>query len=302
MLQELLDRGNSVQNPKCPLCGKFDNEKIFSSRGHDLLACSVCELLFINPYPEDVDKRHNVVAKSQFEELEILGPQRHYLVEVQYYKEKFPLIEEECRDAKSLLDVGCGTGHLLELLGEYPSLFRCGIELNAARAQLARQHAGCEICQVPIEKFESEGKFDVILMINVLSHIPSFDRLFESIGSLLSRDGKLIIKSGEFSKDIKKGDVFDWGIPDHMNFLGLKTLDFICSKYGFNLSKHRRVPFSEEYFSRERFAAPGRSSLRNAMKLMILYTPFALSVLRKLYDMKHSQRSYSSFAVLVNQT
>lgn len=287
-----------MQTPICPLCGSKDNEKRFSVRSYDLLVCYTCELLFINPYPTDIDKRYATVAEGESDEIEILGAAKHYSAEVKYYKKYFPLIDQECKGAESVLDVGCGTGHLLELLGKYPHLVRAGIELNSARARLAKEHSGSEIYQVPIEDFSSEIKFDVITMINVLSHICSFDRLFTSISSLLSEKGKLILKVGEFRKDVRKGDVFDWGIPDHVHFVGLNTLDFICRKYGFTICKHQRVPLSSDIFTRSRFKTAGRSFLRNMIKLVLAYTPFALSILRKLYDVKRGRELYSSFIVL----
>jgi hypothetical protein len=139
-------------------------------------------------------------------------------------------------------------------------------------------------------------------MMNVLSHIYSFDRLFTSISSLLSEGGKLILKVGEFRKDVRKTDIFDWGVPDHLHFLGLNTLDFICRKYDFTIYKHQRIPLSSDIFTRSRFKTAGRSFLRNTIKLALAYTPFALSILRKLYDMKHGRELYSSFVVLTSRS
>jgi len=286
------------QTPRCPLCGSENNELTFSTKSYDLLVCNTCELLFINPYPSDIKKRHTIVAESSFEQTKILNASKHYSAEVGYYKKYFPLIEHECKDARSVLDVGCGTGHLLERLSKYSNLFRVGIELDSARAKLAMKYSGCKIYQIPIEKFTSEVKFDVITMINVLSHIPSLDQLFSSITSLLSEKGKLIIKIGEFPKDVKKGNVFDWGIPAHMHFVGLNTLDFICKKYGFTILKHQRILLSEDIYTRERFKSPGGSFLRNMIKLAFAYTPFALSLLKKSHDLRHRQKLYSSFIVL----
>lgn len=287
-----------MKSPVCPLCKCQDNESLFYEKGYSLVVCNVCEQFFIDPYPRDIDIRHDHVSEYDFAEHEICDAETKYLSEVQFYKKYFSLIGLECKDAKSILDIGCGAGHLLERLSTYPGLLRVGIELNKARAQMAKKVAGCEILEVPIEKYECTGKFDLITMINVLSHIPSHDDLFSSLKALMSEKGKLILKVSEMKKDVKKGAVFDWEIPDHLHFLGLKTINVICEKYGFEILKHMRTPYSREFFSRERFISPGRSAVRNYLKKILLYTPFALSFMSKSYDVMYGKDIYSSFIVL----
>jgi SAM-dependent methyltransferase len=287
-----------MESPVCPLCKCQDNGILFYERGYSLFVCNSCELFFIDPYPQDVDIRHDHVSEYDFAELKISNAETKYLSEVQLYKKYFSLISLECKGAKSILDIGCGTGHLLERLVVYPGLLRVGIELNRDRAQMAKKIAGCEILQVPIEKYKCSGKFDVITMINVLSHIPSHDDLFNSLKTLMPENGKLILKVSEMKKDIKKGAVFDWEIPDHLHFLGLKTINVICEKYGFEVLKHLRTPFSDELFSRERFISPGRSAVRNYLKKVLVYTPLAISLLSKSYNMMYGKDIYSSFIVL----
>lgn len=287
-----------IQLPACPLCKQQDNAKCFEERGYSLLACNNCELFFISPYPVDIHQVHTLVSSYDYPEIKIISPERKYRSEVQFYGKYFPLIMRECQDAKSILDVGCGTGHFLERLSARPDLFRVGIELNSERADFARRTAGCEIHQIPIEKFSTERRFDVITMINVLSHIPDFDALFHSIRTLLSESGKLILKVGEMKRTIRKGDLFDWGIPDHLHFLGLRTVEFICSKYNFRISEHYRVPLSTDLFSADRWKAPGRSILRDSVKLVIAHIPMALPILAQVYDLTHGRRIYSSLIIL----
>jgi predicted TPR repeat methyltransferase len=210
----------------------------------------------------------------------------------------FEHIFKELPGITSILDIGCGTGHFLEKLKSFPDLNRVGIELNKDRAAVARDKAECEIIQIPIEEFYAKQEFDVITMINVLSHIPNFDRLFGKLRELLAPDGKLILKVGEMKKNIQKSDVFDWQIPDHLHFLGINSLDYICDKYHFEVLRHRQVPVSQDMFSPVYFKSPGRSHLRNVAKNILVYTPFALSTMAKIYDIRTGQRMYSSFIVL----
>lgn len=290
--------GPDMTKPACLLCGSRDNEKRFSEHGYDLLVCRNCELFFIDPYPTSTAEVHERVVDYSYENLEIVDVNKHYRGERQYYTRYFPLIFEQCKGASSVLDVGCGTGHLLELLRRVPGLERAGLELNSARAEKARKVAGCEIYQVPIEEFKSEHKFDVITMINVLSHIPSLDSLFKSVRSLLSPEGKLILKVGEMRPDVTRSDIVDWGLPDHLHFLGLNTLDLICSKYGFRAQVHRRVPYSYDFFSPERWRVSGRSRVRNVIKRIAVNTPFALPAMARIHHKLRGGRIFSSFIVL----
>ncbi|MGB3479114.1 MAG: methyltransferase domain-containing protein [bacterium] len=285
--------------PICPLCKSQDNKLFFSERGYDLFACNVCELFFIDPYPTASDQVYNHVSNYSYDEIEILDSKKRYCAETLYYKKYMPLIAAECNGVTSILDVGCGSGYLLKQLGIlYPDTLRFGIELNKARAEMARKVSGCEIFQKPIEEISNHTKFDVITMINVLSHIPSFDTLFRSVQSLLQNNGKLILKVGEMKKDVKKNSVFDWEIPDHLHFLGFNTIDYICSKYNFKIRKHLRLPYSKELFSADRWRSPGRSAFRNAIKKVVVHMPFALSILGAFYDLIYGRKMYSSFIVL----
>jgi SAM-dependent methyltransferase len=281
----------------CPLCGGDQKEKYFSEKSYDVMRCITCGLFYISPYGIDV---HQKVSTYDYDDLQIIDPKSSYYASKIFYKTKYlSYILDECVGAKSILDIGCGTGALLEFLYKSnPKIVRIGIELNKRRAEYARTTANCEIYQVPIEKFSYNGKFDVITMINVLSHIPSFDDLFKSIHNLLARDGKLILKVGEITVDVKKGAVFDWGIPDHLHFLGMNTIQYICSKFGFKIIRHEKQLLSAELFSRDRWLAPGRSSTRNFIKRLVVMTPFALLILRKLYEMRYGKEIWSSFLVL----
>ena len=283
---------------RCPLCGSDRSQPRFQQRGYTLASCDRCELLFIQPYPQNSDRVHARVSDYRRHEMAIADTQRHYDACAQFYKRYLPMIAPECGGARSVLDVGCGSGYLLEQLRVYPSLHRVGIELNRERAAMARRVAACEIVEVPIEEFSTDRRFDVIVMINLVSHVTSLERLFASAKSLLAPNGRLVLKVGEMARDVRRRDMFDWEIPDHLQFLGLNTIEFICEKFGFHLVSRNRVSFSEEFFSPKWWNAPARSGVRNAIKRTVVRIPFALPALAKLYDAAQNRRLYSSFIVL----
>jgi SAM-dependent methyltransferase len=287
----------------CPLCGAWAQRAvIFRERDHDVVGCDRCDLYFIRPYPADSSNVHEIVSEFQYQDLEILDAERQYRGEVELFERAYPALREACRGASSVLDVGCGTGRLLELLGEHPGRYRAGIELNKERAQFARANAACDIHQVPVEQFVSDRTFDVIILYNVLSHLPSFDRLFAALRRLLADDGRLILKVGEMERGFDHRAIFDWGIPDHLHFLGMRTIDFIAARFGFEISLHQRAAYSAELFRRERWKAPGRSRGRNLAKRIVAATPGALTLLAAAYDRRYGRRIFSSFIVLARRT
>lgn len=284
--------------PTCPLCGSGESAALFTENDYLLRACAACDLLFIDPYSENDSSVHDTVRDYSYESLKIVNPERFYRAEDVYFVRWWPEIRPFVAGAASVLDVGCGCGRLLELLAEAGVPRRVGIELNRDRAAMAREVAGCTVHEMPVEHFTSDEPFDAVCLINVLSHIPSFDALFASLRRLLKPGGNLILKVGEVKRDVRKNDLFTWEIPGHMHFLGLRTLEVICEKHGFDLHARSRWALADEMFSRSRWKAPGRSTLRNLIKTVVVHTPGALRVLRRLYRLRHDERIYSTLAVL----
>jgi SAM-dependent methyltransferase len=259
--------------------------------------CRNCELFFVDPYPTRV-QQHQRVSSSRRAEIEILDCERRYRGERLYYDRHFDWIAEECVNATSILDVGCGTGHLLEKFGASPNLYRAGIELNPQTAQFARHVSGCQIFETPLEGFRAERAFDVLTMVNVFSHIPSFDAMFSSVRAALRPGGKLILRTSEMSPSISRWNQLHWGIPDDLHFLGLRTLDFLCAKYGFMAVRHVRTPFEDELFRASRWQQMGRNRAVNLAKRAGVAFPPCLILARKAYAAMLGKRLFVSFIVL----
>lgn len=284
------------ETPGCPLCGERKNQHVLFERGYDLRSCQVCELFFIHPYPQ-VSDQHGHVSSYEYKEIEVLDVTKSYSAA----KRGDPFLEEllrDCAEASSVLDVGCGTGFLLECLAAYPHLRRVGVELNHERAEFARKVGGCEILEIPMEDFGTREKFDAITLINVFSHIPSFDALFNGIRGLLTQNGKLFIRTGEMRRGVNKWAQLSWGIPDDIYFLGMKTLDYICQRYKFRIDKHVMLPFVEAAFQPDRWQVKGRSPARNFLKQAVAQTPLALPLLKQSYRLIAGENSYLSYIVL----
>jgi SAM-dependent methyltransferase len=283
--------------PVCPLCGYCETFQAFRDNGCCLRTCSVCGLFFVHPYPNRISQ-YSRVSSGASDQIELLDCERRHLGERLYYERHLTPILEECRGAKSLLDVGCGTGYLLGALSKLSNLYTEGIELNAQAARFARRVSGRPISEVPFEEFCSVRKYDAITLINVFSHVPSFDRMFRFMKDVLRPGGKVVLRTSEMSRNVSRWNQVHWGIPDDIHFLGLETLDFLCAKYGFAVTRHDRTPFEDELFLRSRWEQVGRSTLHNGIKLAARRIPLALSTMKQIYTAILGQRVFVSFIVL----
>lgn len=286
-----------MSTARCPLCESKDSEGQFDESGYKLLHCRECDLFFIDPYPTETDVRESVAIGHGVIDDPATALSDRYAAEVAFFEENFDAIFNHCGGANTLLEVGCGTGRLLELMS-VAGLQAEGVELDPARAEAARVRSGCTVHVAPVEDLRIGKKYDVITLINVLSHIPSLPDLFAAIHRLLTDHGKLIIVAGEMRGNVERGDAVHWAIPIHMHFLGLSTMDYVCAKFGFQIEHRERTPYSKSLYSEARFRAPGRSRTRNFIKRLILRLPFALDILQWNYERKRDGRVFTSLIVL----
>ncbi|ACR14797.1 methyltransferase family protein [Teredinibacter turnerae T7901] len=116
------------------------------------------------------------------------------------------LTQAGLRNGMSVLDIGCGPGHLIGLIKErFPNCRISGLErdpllVTAAEQYLASQQlAGCQIFQGAAESPPlPEGSFDFITMRLVLEHVSKPEVALAAVKALLKPDGLLAVISNDF--------------------------------------------------------------------------------------------------------
>lgn len=290
--------GSSIRTAiQCPLCASTATRRAFTDSGCEVRVCAVCELFFVHPRPS-MAEQHRRVSSGDYPGIELLDCVHRYEGERLYYERHFDRIAQECAGARSILDVGCGTGNLLERLASGRNCFRMGIELNPAAARIARRVAQCDIVEIPFEAFRGGRTFDVITLVNVFSHVSSFDALFRSLRAALAPGGRVILRTTEMSPRVSRWNQVHWGVPDDLHFLGLNTLNYLCAMYGFTVARQARVPFENELFQRSRWQQMGRSRWHNIVKRVVTHVPGALTLACALYTAALGRRLFISFIVL----
>jgi len=155
------------------------------------------EMLLTNPQPE-ASKLSQYYESEQYishtDNKKGLVPFLYQVVKRRSLKNKLGLIKSLKKDAKSILDIGAGTGDFLSFI-QSESKSVTGIEPNPKARELAKNKGF--FLEEDIKNVK--GKlFDVITMWHVLEHIPNLEETIIDLESLLKPNGVLIVAVPNF--------------------------------------------------------------------------------------------------------
>jgi len=143
---------------------------------------------------------------------------------------------------RSILDVGCFKGDLLDYLG--PSWDRFGVELSPEASRKARER-GIEIMGATVEDLPlSVGRFGAVTLVDVIEHLRRPFDCLQRLAELLLPGGKLIVFTGST-------DALSWrltgvrywysALPEHVAFFRPSWFRWAANRLGCTLMKVERM-------------------------------------------------------------
>ena len=195
------ESGMNLQLCQCPSCGliQFDCEPVHYFR----------DVIRAGGYTTTMAKlRH-----SQYE---------HFI-------EKYNLFE------KKIIEVGCGQGEFLDMLGDF-SVQAYGIEHKKELVDKAVSK-GLNVWEDFAENGEKKlqnGPFDAFLSFNFLEHQPDPNGMMQCIYNNLTEDGVGLVTVPNFEY-ILENDAFYELLRDHIANYTAETLSFLMNKNGFSV-------------------------------------------------------------------
>ena len=253
---------NAPQSVTCLVCAAaeaphwFTYDSSFDGRSYDIRKCSVCKSGFAWPVPSArylADFYAGEAATSSNAEPGCAEDRMAAMVAEQ---ERFP---NALRDAKRmaermrfyatgdrLLDVGAGRGLFSRAAAQE------GFEVSAVEySQQAREvyalvngFDAMEGGLTPEFAQRNEGRFDVVLLSQVLEHLPLTEDPVAMISRLLAPGGVAAIAvphlGGLVSRVQGKRDMFIYP-PEHINYFSLAGLDRLFARAGFTKLETRTV-------------------------------------------------------------
>ncbi|MHC4799997.1 MAG: class I SAM-dependent methyltransferase [Planctomycetota bacterium] len=178
------------------------------------------------------------------------------------------------------LDIGCGTGALVEAAMELGVEIE-GIEPMSDRRELAGMLTGATIYGRQLELMDfAPGSFAAVTLTDVFSHLYSPADTLSRIHHILQPGGILLLYTSEIGAGVARHHNYSWNLGDHRYYLGDQTIERYARKTGFEVVCREKKWAPDMLYSHDSLLTNGRSKLRNVIKKSCAYTPGVLPVLR----------------------
>ncbi len=141
-----------------------------------------------------------------------------------------------------LLDLGCNEGRGL-LIYKKNGFKAEGVELNEVAANEARSK-GFRVFTIPLEEFDPEYQYDVIVLSNVLEHSLEPDKMLRHVTRFLKPGGQVWISCPNiksWQRVIFGRYWINWHVPFHITFFSAMTLKRLLNNNGFEIKKTKYV-------------------------------------------------------------
>ncbi len=229
----------SLKNYNCSFCNNNITKTLLTKHGFSIVKCSNCAFVYVNPRVENEElssiyehnyfknKDYGYVGYEQEKRLRIKNFERWLKDADKYITIATPVFS---------LDVGCAAGYCLELMKK-KGWNAMGIELDEEMCKSLKQ-TGYNISNSHIEDFESENKFSIITLFDVIEHIPNIDAVFSKLNSLLTKDGIVIMVTPDhnsFQRKLMGKSWFQYKPIEHINYFNKHSLKAFAERNGLEI-------------------------------------------------------------------
>jgi len=171
----------------------------------------------------------------------------------------------EIPESSGILDVGCGTGRALLILGERHPTLLAGIDISPKAIHVAKDRLSGRNADLRVGDAETalpwpDRTFDAVTMTATIHHFPHPERVIGHAFRVLKPDGRLIIADPSFFFPILQIEnllLRVYPLNGDLRFFSRRGLRRLVERCGFQTDAQRRAAFLARYtVARKRGAEP----------------------------------------------
>lgn len=243
----------------CPSCNsrEFNNHMIcddysVSQESFAIMKCSNCGLLVTSPRPGKDD----IGSYYQSDDYISHTNQANNLINWVYklarnytLRKKFALIKR-LASKKSILDYGCGTGHLLNYIQQNNTWKTMGIEPDEMARTIAISDHDLNIVSSISDL--PDKKFGIITLWHVLEHVHDLNETIQALKKHLSKSGSLVIavpNHESLDQQIYQQQWAAYDVPRHLYHFNQLTIKELMKYHKFTLEETIPMKLDAYYVS-----------------------------------------------------
>jgi SAM-dependent methyltransferase/ribosomal protein S27E len=238
-----------TESVRCYYCGYAQSMFFDSENGYNLVKCSQCGLLYVNPMPakEEILEGSITGMHRGDETFDLTGNFNDKQV-IRFLNILKVLYGSSLNNASgaSWLDIGCGHGEFMKALNIFSGgkIRAKGCEPNIEKVKSAKL-MGLDVDSLDCDNHQTEYNF--VSLLNVYSHLPNPAEKLAGWKRLVKKGGEILIETGDISGLTKHTITKPYFLPDHLSFA---TKDIVCGilqKIGFEVVdikfyRHSAIP------------------------------------------------------------
>ncbi len=242
------------EKTRCNLCGsnKYSIfQKDLTTWEHkgkfDVVKCSDCDLLFLNPRP-------TITYIGQFYQSETYWGDTYNKMRKEEREEKYKT-EDECilkrKKKGSIFDIGAGNGTFLTKFKE--SKWKTGgVEISEVAVEKAKNEYGITLQKGDFLDFKyKKSKFDVVASLGSFEHLYKPRETLHEVHRILKDDGILVLSIPNLEALgllIFGKNWYPWQPPRHLYHFTLATLKKMLDAEGFTIIETRHDNWGYNYY------------------------------------------------------